>query len=71
MVRASHLLVKHRDSRRPSSWKVTREGGRGACVHSMRACRCSCPTVMCECVCVCVCLCVCVRVCGEAERPGA
>lgn len=21
-VRASHLLVKHRDSRRPSSWKV-------------------------------------------------
>lgn len=22
IVRASHLLVKHRDSRRPSSWKV-------------------------------------------------
>lgn len=22
-VRASHLLVKHRDSRRPSSWKET------------------------------------------------
>ena len=27
-VRASHLLVKHKDVRRPSSWKV-REGGLG------------------------------------------
>ena len=24
-VRASHLLVKHRDSRRPSSWKEVRD----------------------------------------------
>eukprot|EP00983_Pelagomonas_calceolata_P070570 1150842-Pelagomonas_calceolata.AAC.3 len=29
-VRASHLLVKHRDSRRPSSWKVGEEEGRGS-----------------------------------------
>jgi hypothetical protein len=27
LVRASHLLVKHRDSRRPSSWKVGVGGG--------------------------------------------
>ena len=25
MVKASHLLVKHKDSRRPSSWKEVRD----------------------------------------------
>lgn len=29
-VRASHLLVKHKDSRRPSSWKVRWAEARGA-----------------------------------------
>jgi hypothetical protein len=28
-VRAAHLLVKHKDSRRPSSWKVRLAGGWG------------------------------------------
>lgn len=30
-VRASHLLVKHRESRRPSSWKVRTH----ACMHAL------------------------------------
>lgn len=32
-VRASHLLVKHRDSRRPSSWKEVRAVCGQACVR--------------------------------------
>lgn len=30
-IRASHILVKHRGSRRPSSWKTVREGRNCCC----------------------------------------
>ena len=60
-MQASHLLVKHRDSRRPSSWKesnITRS--KEEALQILKGIQASAThTVHCHGVCVCVCVCVC------------